>query len=84
MEMLNVKVNGIAISENQDGEYVYTVDGADDLEISVTFKADPNFKQEEEKPAKKGCGSNILTETIIISVISLAMAIVYLSSKKRV
>lgn len=81
-----VKVNGVAISQNQDGEYVYTVDGADDLTISVTFKADPNAKNEEKSDniwAIFGCGSNILNETMIISVIALATTAVYIKRKKH-
>ena len=76
-----VKVNGIAISANAEGKYVYVVEGADDLEISVTFKADPNAKEE---PTKKGCGSTLLGETLLVSLMALSVATYYILRKKKI
>ena len=68
---------------NENGEYVYTVEGADDLTITVTFKADPNASTKE--PSDKtgcGCGSNILNETMLITVLALVATVSCIRRKK--
>ena len=78
-----VKVNGIAITENENGEYVYTVEGADDLTITVTFKVDPNAStQEPSDETGCGCGSNILNETMLITVLALVATVSCIRRKK--
>ena len=76
-----VKVNGIAISANDDGEYVYKVTGADDIEVTATFKVDPNANKTE--PSEKGCKSNILGQTFIVSLIGLSAVTWYFVRRKH-
>ena len=70
----SVKVNGSSIFKNDNGQYVYLVEDAEDIEIVASFVVDENAK---------GCGSNFMGDTVVVMAICLAMATVLFIRKKH-
>ncbi|MBQ8885760.1 MAG: hypothetical protein IJY62_05290 [Clostridia bacterium] len=76
-----VSVNGVAISENDEGKYVYVVEGIEDVSIGVTFKAAAGGNggsgtngggSDQESSSCGNCGSSIGLSVMAITTLAAA------------
>ena len=94
-QVTSVAVNGTTLDESQYSvhDYVLTIDascfqeGSNEVVInsSVSFNVTVNSVLEPVGPkqSKFGCGGNIVTTSVILSSLSLALVITLIARKKR-
>ena len=94
-DITSVVVNGTTLNESQYSvrDYVLTIDascfqeGSNEVVInsSVSFNVTVNNVLEPVGPkqSKSGCGGNIVTTSVILSSLSIALVITLIARKKR-
>ncbi|HBF86198.1 MAG TPA: hypothetical protein DDW54_00805, partial [Clostridiales bacterium] len=79
----SVKVNGATVLKNENEEYVYVVEGTEDMEITATFVADGQAADRDRKAGNKVKTAFIISGCLLGAIVICGAIVLFVKKKTK-